>query len=79
MDRTVVQNIVDSIAKVSDDELINKSAELINSGYSATQILNQFFNSVVENAKISTLAKSKILQLIAKIEANLIQGSRDDI
>lgn len=74
-----MQKLVESLSKISDDELIDRSAELINCGYSATQILNQFFNSVVENPNISTKAKSRILQLIAKIEANLIQGSRDDI
>ena len=63
----------------SNEELINHADEFIHSGYSASQVLNQFFKVVLESDALTALMKSRIMEKVAEIEGKLIQGGRDDL
>lgn len=75
----MIQSILSTIKNITVEELITNIDHLINLGYSAAQILEQFFKVILEEEKMDAISKSRIMEKIADVDACLIQGSRDDI
>lgn len=63
----------------SIDGLIKVVDELLLEGFSPEQIINQYFEAILNDANINQVKKCRILEKISACEASLNEGGRDDL
>lgn len=77
--KRTVTSIMSKVMTSDIDNVIKDIEAVINEGYSGAQVLNTYFKEILENEKISRIAKSQILEKIADVERGLLEGGRDDL
>ena len=65
------QGSIDGLIKVVDNLLLE--------GYSPEQIINQYFEAVLNDGNMNEVKKCRILEKISACEAALNEGGRDDL
>jgi DNA polymerase III delta prime subunit len=63
----------------SIDELLKVVDNLLMDGYSPDQIVNQYFDAILNDGNMSELKKCRILEKISACEQALNEGGRDDL
>lgn len=71
--------IMDKLIQADIEAVIKDIENLLNEGYSGSQVLNTYFKAVMENKRLTKVAKSQILEKIADVERGLMEGGRDDL
>ena len=74
-----VLGIMDKLIQSDIENVIKDIENLLNEGFSGAQVLNTYFKAVIENKRLTKIAKSQILEKIADVERGLMEGGRDDL
>ncbi len=65
------QGSLDEVVKVVDNILLE--------GFSPEQIINQYFEAILNDGNMNEVRKCRILEKISACEAALNEGGRDDL
>lgn len=74
-----VLEIMEKLMRTDIESVLKEIENLLNEGYSGSQVLNTYFKTVMDNKHLSKVAKSQILEKIADVERALMEGGRDDL
>jgi uncharacterized protein (DUF2344 family) len=75
----LIVKIVKDLATKPVNQIVEEVDELTYDGFSADQILKQYFLMVIEDEQVPVKSQSRILEKIADCERKIVEGTRDDL
>lgn len=74
-----INKIFQALKEGSIDNLMKVVDNLLMDGFSPDQVLNQYFDAILNDGNMSELKKCRIMEKISACEQALNEGGRDDL
>lgn len=75
----LIENIYQKIQEGNLESLMEYVENLLLDGYPSYELINQFFDLILNKKEVSELKRSRLLERLALAEQMLVEGSREDL